>query len=418
MDTITEENQEDEADVETTSPPTSPRIIKNKKFVQKTLANTRVKTTVNSEFTDCKFQNIVFQHLKGCNFTGCEFSGCAFQKDLIGIQFIQCQHLKSTFTEIRLQDCIFEKTALIDITGMFSSFDTCHFMDGELSSRTIQNCSFHNTEFERFNILTNTHIIKATFSGTSFDSLTVREATFSDTAFKNCSFRSVNQSLSQFRRCSFPYCSLVKCTYSDNKFLRCTYDHFVVKKSNILRNNFEGSKMDHTVFERSNFSYNNLSKGSFYNINFTFCTTRDNRKKDAVFCNSEMLTSTKMQVVVFFKNEFAAQDTYLYNLKLLLPSSEVYTIPDQAVTAAANAESLSFSVPYEMLNACYLIQIEKVAQSTFSSLFNYSVNEEEIFKYIVIDEKVFMHGQLQINGTRYEGFIPPHSIKKKRTNSL
>ena len=414
METITEVDET----IEKTSPQNSPRIVKNKQFIQKMLTNTRVKATINSDFSECIFKNIVFQNLNGCKFTACEFTGCAFQKDLIGTHFIKCKHIRSNFTEIKLQDCVISKTALLDITAMFTMFDTCHFMDGELSSRTVQNCTFLNARFERFNILTNTHIIKGTFTGVSFDTLTIRESAFSDTAFKNCSFTSVNQSLSQFLRCSFPYCVLSKCTYNDNKFLRCRYDHFTVKHSNLLRNNYEGSSMDHTTFERSTFSYNNLLKGSFYNINFTFCTTRGNHKKDAVFCNSEMLTSTNMEVIAYFKEDFNSRDAYSYRLKLLIPTEGIVPIQGQDITVKSGTNSLSFIVPYERLNACYLIQVEKIPLSTFASLFNYSTNDDEILQYVEIDGKMFLNGTKKVNGKMYQGFIPPKPIKKKRTKSL
>ena len=287
-----------------------------------------------------------------------------------------------------------------------------------MASQKTQNCTFTNNKFERFNFISNTHIVKAVFTGSSFDSLTIREVTFSDSSFKNCSFNQINQSTSQCIRCSFPYCSLFKCTYSDNKFVRCTYDHFTVKHSNLLRNNYEGSSMDHTTFERTNFSYNNLTKGSFYNINFTFCTTRDNNKTDAVFCNSEMLTSTNMEVLSYFKDDFTSRDSYTYHLKLIFPNGTTHPIQDQDVAVKDTAPSATFIVSYELLNACSVIQVTKTPNSTFGSLFLYSANEEEVFKHIMIDNKMYLLGKKIINGTNYVGFVPPVTIKKKRSNSL
>lgn len=408
----------EEGDAQQSSPESSPRCVENKQFKGKTLSNTKIKDTVNSEFVNCNFSNILFQHLSGCRFTSCEFTGCVFQKDVKNCQFIQCRHQKSNLTSVRIRDCIFDKTALVELTAMFTVFDNCQFMDGEYSSQKTQNCKFLNVQFERFNILSSTSIVKGVFTGSTFDTLTIRDTSFVDSSFKNCRFKTVNQSQSQCVRCSFPYCSLFKCTYSDNKFIRCLYDHFNVKHSNILRNNFEGSSMDHTTFERTNFSYNNLSKGSFYNINFTFCTTRDNNKKDAVFCNSEMLTSTKMEVCAYFKDQFDSQDSYTYNLKLVFPNGETFLIPDQDMTVKGGAPSVSFVVSYELLNACSLMQVVKTSSSAFSSIFNYSQNEEEVFKHILIDDRMFLIGKKIINGTNFVGFIPPQVIKKKRCNSL
>ena len=412
MDTIHEEP----ASLITVEEPS--RVLENKHLKNQTMKNQRFKDAVNVEFSNCTFNSVVFQSLSRCSFTKCEFSGCTFHRNLTNVKFVKCKHHRTNLTEIVLHECLFEKTQVSDVTAMFTNFDAVNFIDGEFSSRKTQKCSFMNCQFLRFNILPTTVLENATFTGTVFDALTIRESVFSDTNFKNCVFQTVNQTRSSFERCSFPYTSLKRCTFSDNQYTRCQYDHFVVKFSNLLRNSFEGSRMDHTSFERTNFSYNNLTKGVFYNIKFTFCVTRDNCKTDAVFCNSEMLTSSQMEVVCGFKPGFKSTDAYQYRIKLLSANGGALVLPDQVVTVSHGAPSATFLVSYDLLNMATMIQIEKTSNTTFGNIFNYSASNEEIINHIRIDDKMYMHGKKRINGKEYIGFIANKSTRGVRSKSL
>lgn len=412
MDPIPEE-------VETTEESAPPsRILENITIKNQTMKNNRFKDAVNVEFTNCSFNSCVFQTLSRCSFSKCEFVGCTFHKNVTNVKFLQCKQRESNFTQIVLQDCLFEKTLLNNITAMFSKFDACKFIDGELSSKKTKKCTFTSCGLLRFNILPGTLFENATFTGTKFDSLLIRQTNFADTDFKNCKFKTINQTQSMFMRCSFPYTSLWKCSFNDNQFNRCKYDHFVVKMSNVLRNSFEGSTMDHTSFERSNFSYNNLEKGTFHNINFTFCTTRENNKKDATFCNSEMLTSSQIEVVCKFKDGFNSTDSYQYGIKLVSANGREMTVPNQIVTVAANAPSVTFLVSYDLLNLASMVQIIKTSTSAFGSIFNYSASDEEVIRHVCIDDKIYMYGKKIINGNTFFGFISPKSTRKIRSKSL
>jgi len=396
----------------------SPRVIENKNMQKQSLKNTKVKHSVNVQFTNCSFDSVIFATLSRCKFTGCEFKGCAFSNDLKNVKFIQCKHHESNFTQILLVDCLFEKTQLSSVISMATTFDNCRFIDGEYSSHKTQQCKFLNTHLIRFNIMCSTQVENSTFTGCKFDTLTMRQVSFTDTHFKNCALTSVNQTQSSLLRCEFPYTSLYRCSLTDNKFIRCKYDHFDIKHSNVLRNSFEGSSMNHTKLERTNFSYNNMSSGSFYNINFTFCTTRDNNKKDAVFCNSEMLTSTKLNVTGLFNKDFSYVDSYQYCVKLVATNGGQMVLPDQTLTVQKDAPSVTFLVSYDLLNLAVMIQIEKTSNSTFGSIFNYSASNEEVFKEICIDNKVYLPGRKTINGKTYFGFIAPNARRKIRSKSL
>lgn len=394
------------------------RILQNENIKNQTIKNKRFKDAVSVEFANCSFNSCMFQSLSRCSFTMCEFVGCTFHKNVTNVKFVQCKHKESNFTQITLQDCLFEKTLLSNITAMFSKFDAVNFIDGELSSKRAQKCTFMNCQLTRFNILAGTLLENATFTGTEFDSLTIRQTNFTDTNFKNCSFKTINQTQSTFIRCSFPYTSLWKCTFNDNNFKRCKYDHFVVKFSNLLRNSFEGSKMDHTSFERTNFSYNKLDKGSFFNITFTFCITRDNNKKDAIFCNSEMLTSSQMAVICTFKDGFKSTDAYQYTINLVSPNGGELVVPNQLVAVAANSPSVTFLVSYDLLNLAAMVQVQKKSFSAFGSIFNYSASDEEVIRHLCIDDKMYLYGKKIINGYSFFGFIPPQRVRKIRSKSL
>tara|TARA_B110000211_G_scaffold3114_1_gene3723 strand:- start:24 stop:557 length:534 start_codon:yes stop_codon:yes gene_type:complete len=177
--------------------------------------------------------------------------------------------------------------------------------------------------------------------------------------------------------------------------------------------------MDHVVFERSNFSYNDLCNGTFTNISFTFCVTRDNKKKDATFCNSEMLTSTQIDVTATFKREFVNQDSYTYEIKAIARNGIELTIPSHTVTVLANAPSVTFMVSYDILNQTGLLSVVKKPLSTFAAMFTFSNNIEEVVEFITINDKIYASGEKLINGKKHIGFLSATSTEKRfRSKSI
>jgi len=347
----------------------------------------------------------------------CEFKGCVFGKNLINVKFIKCKHNQTNLTEITVQDCLFEQTEMLDITTVFCRFIHSVFMDGEFSSKKNQKCFFKHNTFTRFNFLPCTVFENATFIGTNLNHLTFRKVLLHNTSFKNCTFDSVNLTQSSFNICVFTYVDIIKSSVNDNLFLYCSYDNYNLNYTNILRNSFEGSSMNHTKFERSNFSYNNLEKGSFSNIIFTFCITRDNIKTDATFCNSEMLTSSNLEVKCYFKDGFENTDAYIYTVHLISGKGTVLNVSDQ-VTCNVKTKTITFLLSYDLLNRTKIIKMEKAVNSTFGSFFPFSTNNEKVFKYIIIDDEMFLYGKKVINGKTILGFVHPPNKKKVRSKSL
>ena len=396
------------------------RVYENKTIEKKHFKDSEIKKDfINCSFLNCSFTGVIFKTLVKTTFEKCEFTKCVFYKDLKNVSFHQCKHTETNFTKITLTDCFFMRTGLIQTSVLFSTFDNCTFEDGEFSSPETKQSKFLNCKFTRYNVLNETKMTHSTFTGTEFNHLMVYESSFHSTSFKNCSFTTVNQRQCCFNVCDFPYSSVLKSTFSDNKFLRCNYSHFSIKHSNILRNSFQGSTMDHVLFERSVFSYNNLSEGKFYNLTFTFCTTRENKKKDAVFCNSEMLTSTQLAVTAHFKDNFEHREAYTYCLKLFSQTGSELPYLERFITVQEKAPSVAFLVSYDLLNQSSVLQVSKHSTSTFGGLFTFSANQEQVIKYITINEKCYMVGVKVINGNKISGFISDIEPKKRfRSKSL
>ena len=186
--------------------PEEKSVLENVLIKNQTLNNEEIeKHVLNSVYESCNFNNVIFKTLSRTKFVKCNFSDCVFHQNIKNCTFSNCIHKKSNFTKILLKDCVFTKTALHETVLMFSKFDNCCFKDGELSSNSTQQSVFLQNKFHRYNFLPQTKIENATFSDSSFESLSIRFVTVLDTVFKNCLFKRVNQSSSSYSRCSLSH---------------------------------------------------------------------------------------------------------------------------------------------------------------------------------------------------------------------
>ena len=338
----------------------------------------------NFVFHNSNFHGVVFSMLEHVQFIGCKFSDVIFNKNLDGCEFTDCNFNGISFAQGTCERTKFAQCELMQFSSEQRRFFTCSFENCEAIMK-VQNSAFNGCTFKKTVILP-----LSIFSNTLFKTTSFARCTLFKIAFKECDFQKTS-----IKKCNLNASSMINCktqsiSFNETSMNQMSFDGSILyttrfQECHVLKSSFKFCEITNTELKHGSFSYNDLQDAIITNIQFIFCATEDNHKKDTLFKNAENTKSVVCAIKCYLDEDSNIANQYTFTIQLL--NNQKRVLKETQIVPINNR--VEFNAQTSIVDQCVSISVNVVSNSYFTLPF--SQNPECIkFKEIVAGSVVFI----------------------------